>query len=348
MNEILIINIESLIKIFLLTGIAFALGILITPVFTNFLYRHKLGKKIRQMGFDNKTKAPIFYKYHKDKTNTPIMGGLLFLLVTAILTLLFNLNRAETYLPLFTLVAAGAIGAIDDLLNSRGIGPNKGGLRFRTKLIIYILVAAIGAWWFYYKLGFNFIHIPAGNLFGLPYNIEIGWWYIPIFIAVLVATSFSSNQTDGLDGLLGGVMSLCFTAYAIIALVQNHPMLAAFCGTLAGAILAFLWFNIYPARFFMGDTGSFALGMTLAVVAFLTNSVVVLPIIAFVLVLEFISTIVQIFAKQYFGKKVFLSAPIHHHFQALGWAETKIVQRFWIISAISAIIGLAIALIGRG
>lgn len=348
MNEILYIDIDSLIKIFYFTSIAFMLGIILTPAFTEFLYKHRIGKKIRTTGYDDKTKAPVFYSLHKGKENTPTMGGLLIWIVVGVLTLIFNLDRAETYLPLFTLIAAGIIGAFDDILNVKGVGPNNGGLRFRTKLIIYILVASVGAWWFYYKLGWSSIHIPGGNLLGLPYNIELGWWYIPLFIFVLVGTSFASNQTDGLDGLLGGIMGLCFLTFAIIALIRGQAMLAIFCGTLTGAILAFLWFNIYPARFFMGDTGSFALGMTLAVVAFLTNSVLVLPIIAFVLVWEAITTIIQIFSKKFFGKKVWLSVPIHHHYEAKGWPETKVTQRFWIISAICSIIGLAIALIGRG
>lgn len=347
MNEIIYINTNELVKIFLLTGIAFLLSILLTPYLTNFLFKNKLGKKIRQTGFDE-SKAPIFYKLHKSKENTPTMGGLLIWIVAAILTIIFNLNRAETYLPLFTLVFVGFIGAIDDLMNARGVGPNKGGMRFRTKFIIYFVIALIGAWWFYYKLGWSTIHIPGGNIFGLPSDIEIGWWYIPLFVFVLLGTSFSSNQTDGLDGLLGGIMSICFAAYSIIALTRGQFALAAFCGTLTGSILAFLWFNIYPARFFMGDTGSFSLGMTLAVVAFLTNTVLVLPIIALVLVIEALSTIIQIVSKKYFKKKVFLSAPIHHHFQALGWPETKVTQRFWVISAVAAIIGLVIALIGRG
>jgi phospho-N-acetylmuramoyl-pentapeptide-transferase len=209
-------------------------------------------------------------------------------------------------------------------------------------------LALVGAWWFYYKLDFSTIHIPGGNLFGLPYDIELGWWYIPLFVFVLLATSFSANQTDGLDGLLGGVMSICFVAFSIIALAQEQFLLAAFCGTVSGALLAFLWFNIHPARFFMGDTGSFALGMTLAVVAFLTNSVLVLPIIAFILVLEAVTTIVQIISKKYFGKKIFLSAPIHHHLEALGWPETKITERFWVITAVLAVIGVVIAMVGKG
>jgi phospho-N-acetylmuramoyl-pentapeptide-transferase len=342
------ISTNGLVRIFLLTALSFIIAMLWTPLLTNILYKYKMGKKIRETDYSGK-KAPIFHELHKGKENTPIMGGLLIWITVLVLTLLFNLNRAETYLPLFALVSTGIIGAVDDLMNIKGIGPNRGGLRFRSKLILYIIVGLIGAWWFYSKLGWNSIHIPGGNYIHLPYNIELGWWYIPLFVLVVVGTAFSSNQTDGLDGLLGGVMAICFLAYSIIALTQGKIELAIFCGTIMGSLLAFLWFNIHPARFFMGDTGSFALGTTLAVVAFLTNSVVVLPIIAIVLVIEAISTIVQIASKKLRGgKKVFLSAPIHHHFQALGWPETKITERFWVVSAVAAVIGVAIALIGRG
>lgn len=342
------ISLASLIKVFWLTSLSFIIAILFTPFWTDFLYKNRLGKKIRQTGFDQK-KAPVFYSLHKNKENVPTMGGVVIWLTVAIVTLILNLDRAGTWLPLFALVSAGVIGAFDDLLNIRGVGPNRGGLRFRWKLILYTLVAIIGAWWFFSKLGWSQIHIPGGNYFGLPYNIELGWWYIPLFIIVFVGTAFSANETDGLDGLLAGVMMISFGAYTFIALSQGKVELAAFCGTIMGALLAFLWFNIHPARFFMGDTGAFALGTTLAVVAFLTNSVVVLPIIAIVLVIEALSVIIQIVSKKLRGgKKVFLSAPIHHHFEALGWPETKVTMRFWVISAVMAVIGLVIALIGRG
>lgn len=342
------VSIAGLFKFFLLTSLSFILAMIWTPILSDLLYKYKLRKPIRKTALDE-SKAPIYYKLHKGKENTPTMGGLLIWVTAAIVTLVLNFDRAGTWLPLFVLIATGIIGAADDLFNIRGLGSKEGGIRFRHKLILYLVIAAIGAWWFYSKLGWNAIHIPGGNYFGLPYNIELGWWYIPLFMLVVVGTAFSSNQTDGLDGLLGGVMATCFVAYGVIALVQDKPELAAFCGTIAGALLAFLWFNIYPARFMMGDTGSMALGMTLAVVAFLTNSVVVLPIIAFILVIEALSTIIQITSKKLRnGKKVFLSAPIHHHFEALGWPETKVTMRFWVISAIAAVIGLAIALIGRG
>ena len=328
-------------KIFWLTSLSFVIALIWTPLFTDFLYRNRLGKRIRKTGFDAQ-KAPIFYRLHKNKENTPTMGGLLVWVTTAVLTLLFNFSRSGTWLPLFALVVSGIIGAIDDLANARGIGANIGGFRFRTKLIIFLIIAIIGAWWFFFKLGWDIFHVPGiGDFF-------LGWWYIPFFILVIVFMGFAVNETDGLDGLAGGTLAISYAAYGIIALVEGKIALAAFCGTVMGALLAFLWFNIYPARFFMGDTGSMALGVTLGVIAFLTNSVAVLPIIGFIFVLEAASVIIQIISKKLFQKKVFLSAPIHHHLEALGWPETKVTMRFWVISAVMAVIGLMIALIGRG
>lgn len=331
----------SLAKTFWLSTLSFLVAILWTPLFTDFLYKNRLGKKIRQTGFDEKS-APIFYSLHKHKENTPTMGGLLIWITVAVITLVMNLSQARTWLPLFVLVATGLVGAADDLMNIYGIGPNRGGLRFRWKLILYAVIALIGAWWFYSKLGWNVISIP-----GLG-QMEIGAWYIPLFVGVLVFTTFSANETDGLDGLAGGVMASAFAAFGIIAIVQGKPELAAFCGTVLGALMAFLWFNIYPARFFMGDTGAMALGMTLGILAFLTDTVFILPIIGLVLYVEGLSAVVQILSKKLrHGKKIFLSAPIHHHFEAKGWPEPRITMRFWIISAVSAMTGLFVFLVSR-
>lgn len=331
----------ALAKTFWLSTLSFLVAILWTPLFTDFLYKNRLGKRIRQTGFDEK-KAPIFYSLHKHKENTPTMGGLLIWITTAVITLLMNESRAQTWLPLFTLVSTGLVGAADDLMNIFGIGPNSGGLRFRWKLTLYTLIAIAGAWWFYYKLDFSILSIPWVG------QVEIGAWYVPLFIIVLVFTTFSANETDGLDGLAGGVMASCFAAYGIIALLQGKAELAAFCGTILGSLLAFLWFNIYPARFFMGDTGAMSLGMTLGVLAFLTDTVFILPIIALVLWIEGLSAVVQILSKKLRnGKKIFLSAPIHHHFEALGWPEPRITMRFWIISAVTAMVGLFIEAISR-
>ncbi len=331
----------NLAKIFWLTALSFIIAIIWTPLFTDFLYKNRFGKRIRKTGLDEQ-KAPIFYKFHKSKANTPTMGGLLIWVTAVVITILFNLSRAGTWLPIFALVATGIIGAIDDIANIKGIGPHNGGLRFRYKFLIYLAIAAVGAWWFYSKLGWDVFHIPGvGDFF-------LGLWYIPIFIMVIVGLAFSVNETDGLDGLAGGILAIAYGAFGFIALIQGNIALAAFCGTVMGALLAFLWFNIYPARFFMGDTGSMALGMTLGVIAFLTNSVAVLPIIGFIFVIEALSVIIQITSKRLFKKKVFLSAPIHHHLEALGWPESKITMRFWVISAVMAVIGMMIALVGRG
>lgn len=332
----------ALAKTFWLASLSFLVAFLWTPLFTDFLYKNRLGKRIRQTSSLDEKKAPIFYSFHKHKENTPTMGGLLIWITTAAVTLLMNLSRAQTWLPLFALVATGLVGAADDLLNIYGIGPNRGGMRFRLKIVLYTLIALVGAWWFYSKLGWNVLSIPGVG------PVEIGAWYIPLFVAVIVFTTFSANEADGLDGLLAGMMASAFAAFGIIALIQGKAELAAFCGTILGSLLAFLWFNIYPARFFMGDTGAMALGMTLGVLAFLTDTVLILPIIALMLYVEGFSAAIQILSKKFRnGKKVFLSAPIHHHYQAIGWEEPKITMRFWVISAVAAMLGLFIYLVSR-
>ena len=324
-------------QVSLFVTVAFIIAFLLAPILTGFLDRNRIGKRLRQHGIDGK-EAPIFAKLHANKAGTPVMGGLLFWITTAVLTFIFNLDRRETWLPLFVLIGAGIIGAIDDLLNVFGKGTNGGGLRLRDKFVIYAAIAVVGAWWFYFKLGFNSIGIPH---FG---TYAIGWWYIPLFIATLIFTSFSVNQTDGLDGLAGGVSMIAFFVFTFIALAQGKEHLAIFCACMLGSLLAFLWFNINPARFFMGDTGSMALGMVLPVLAFLTNSVVLLPFILIIPFLEGISTVIQIISKKVFHRKVFLVAPLHHHFEALGWPEPKVTMRFWVIAAMGAAIGLMLAL----
>lgn len=335
--ELIKIYIPDLTRLLWLSVLSFLIAIAWTPVFTNFLYKNKLGKRIRES-----KNAPIMAALHAKKAGTPTMGGILIWVTTALLTVIFNLERSATWLPLFCLVATGIVGAFDDLMNIRGQGPNGGGMRFRDKFLLYAAIATTGAWWFYTKLGWNSIHIPG---FG---DYIIGAWYIPIFIITLVWMAFASNETDGLDGLAGGIFALAYLAYAIIALSQGKVELAAFCGTVMGALLAFLWFNIPPARFFMGDTGSMALGLTLGVIAFLTNSIIVLPIITMIFTIEGLSFIIQFLSKKIRKKKIFLSSPIHHHFEALGWPEYKITMRFWIIGAVSTIAGLVIALLGAG
>ena len=280
------------------------------------------------------------------------MGGVLIWGTVFFLTFLFwlvdvigdgtifsNLNfltRGETLLPLGALVASALVGMGDDLLGIFKIGPNGGGLKVRHRLIMYTIIAVFGAWWFFIKLDWDLVHIP----FVGDYNV--GLWYIPIFIFVLVATAFSTNETDGLDGLAGGILLIAFAAYGAIAFSQGKMDLAAFCGVIIGALVAFLWFNIYPAKFFMGDTGAMSLGITLGIIAMLTNYFMLLPLIFFIPVMESLSVIIQVLSKKIRGKKVFLSAPIHHHFQGKGWPETTVTMRFWIINGVAAVIGLVL------
>ncbi len=343
---------DAMLKIFSLAGISFIVAMFLTPVLSGYLYRYKAGKQIRADG-----DTPVFTGLHEKKKGTPTMGGILIWFTTLSLAVLFwildralgldffhNLNfltRQQTLLPLGALFASAMLGLLDDYLGIRGIGTKGGGLRMRYKLLLYTLVALVGAYWFYYKLEFDVLRVPG---FG---DITIGAWYIPLFIFVVIATSFSVNETDGLDGLAGGVMATSFFAYGVIAFLQGRFELASLAAVIGGSLMAFLWFNIHPARFFMGDTGSMSLGTVLAVMAFLTNSIIVLPIIGIVLVIESLSVIVQITSKRLFGKKVFYSAPIHHHFEALGWPETKVTMRLWVIAGVGAVIGLAVNLIGK-
>ncbi len=341
------------IKLFLLAALSFIVAFLWTPLLTHFLYKYKLGKQIR-----TSDKAPVFSQLHQKKSGTPSMGGLLVWVTTLALALVFSilayyfdgifgqfnfLSRSQTLLPLGALVAAALVGLFDDYLNVRKIGPYGGGLSVRYRLIVYTAIAAVVAYWFFYRLEWDFIRIP------FLATIHIGWWFIPFVIFVVVATAFSVNEIDGLDGLSGGTLLIAFASYGAISFAQGRFDLAVFCGVIVGALLAFLWFNITPARFFMGDTGAMSLGVTLAIIAVLTNTVFLLPIIGFMFVVESASVIIQVASKKLRnGKKVFLSAPIHHHFEAIGWPEAKVVMRFWVISAVTAVIGLVIFLTDRG
>ncbi|MDP2944345.1 MAG: phospho-N-acetylmuramoyl-pentapeptide-transferase, partial [bacterium] len=317
------------------------------------LYKYKLGKKIRRGG-----ETPIFSELHAHKEGTPTMGGvliwgtvLIFILGFSLLNNLFPgsifqhlnfLSRSETLLPLGALIISALIGLFDDWLDVRGKGVlGGGGLKMRHRLLIYVLIAIAGALWFYYKLDWTVFHIPFLG------NFEIGGWYIPIFIFIIVATSFSVNETDGLDGLAGGTLAIAFAAYGVIAFILGRYELATFCGVIIGALLAFLWFNIPPARFYLGDTGSMSLGVTLGIIAMLTNNSLLLIFIGLIFLLESLSVIIQVLSKKFRGRKVFLSAPIHHHYQAKGWPEAKVVMRFWVIAGIGSAIALMIFLLDQ-
>ena len=337
----------ELAKISILTVLAFAFALLNTPLLTTFLYRKKLGKNIR-----NDKDTPLFSQMHAKKQGTPTMGGILVwgtvvflisffwfahrILGIEQLSFLNFLSRKETLLPIGAFLGASLVGLLDDWLDVKKMGPSGRGLRFRFKIWLYALVAAIGAWWFYFKLDFSTVKIP---FFG---SFDFGVWFIPFFILAITAVSFAVDLTDGLDGLAGGTLMIAFFAYGVIAFTQGKTDLAALAGVVCGSLLAFLWFNIYPARFFMGDTGAMGLGVLLAIIAFLTNSVFLLAFFGFIFMIEAGSTLIQMFSKKVFGKKLLLSSPLHHHFEALGWPETKVTMRFWIISAVMAIVGMII------
>lgn len=336
---------EELIKIFIIATSAFLIAFILAPWLIRFLIAVKMGKSIRLAN-----EAPVYAKLHQKKQGTPTMGGILVwvtvLLVTIIpffIPFLRNLNflsRSQTLLPLGALIASAIVGLIDDYLNVRRIGAHGGGIRGRHRLLIYTAIALFGALWFFYKLDWDIIRMP---FFG---NFELNWWYIPVFIFIIVATSFSTNESDGLDGLAGGLLLSAFAAYGAIAFAQGKYDLATFCAVIAGALLAFLWFNVNPARFFLGDTGAMSLGVTLGIVAMLTNYSLLLPIICFPFVVESLSVIIQLTSKKLRnGKKVFRSSPLHHHLEAIEWTEPQIVMRFWMVSAVSAIIGLILALV---
>jgi phospho-N-acetylmuramoyl-pentapeptide-transferase len=346
-------DIFSIIKILTLAAAGFVIAIVATPILTHFLYKYRFGTKIRDEG-----KTPIFTSLHKKKEGTPTMGGILIWATVAFLIVgvwiltkwlgpdsIFSdfnfLSRKQTLLPLGILVFAAIVGLIDDFIEVSKIGGQGKGLKMRQRLIIYTIIAAIGAYWFYFKLDWDLIHIPFIG------DFNIGLWYVPIFLFIIIATAFSVNETDGLDGLSGGILLVAFSSYAVISYSQGRLELATFCGAIVGALLAFLWFNIYPARFFMGDTGSMSLGITLGVIAMLTNSLFFLPFIAFIPLIESLSVIIQMVSKRFRHKKVFLSAPIHHHFEGKGWPETKVTMRFWIIAGVIAVIGLILFFINN-
>lgn len=355
-------EVVNVIKVMVTGVIAFGVAFFITPFWINFLYKYKIGIKIKKKGVQG-DKLQYVNILHANKSGTPSAGGVVIWASVAILVFASHyifpyiatlldidfiarldfLSRKHTYLPLFALVSAGVLGLFDDVMSVRGWGSNKGGgMRFAMRFWWLFAIAGLGAWWFYSKLGWDYLHIPGMG------DVNVDVWYIPIFIFVILFSAISSNETDGLDGLNGGVLAMAFMAFALIAFFQNKVNLAAFCVAIGGALMAFLWFNIYPARFIMGDTGAVSLGTTLGVVAMLTDSALILFIIVFIYVLESGSVVIQLFFKRFLGRKFFFAAPIHHHFEVMGWPEPKITMRAWIFTAMTAGLGVIIGIIGMG
>ncbi len=347
----------NVIKVVFPSILTFCIGIAITPFLTSFFYKHQMWKK-NPRSQSNTSEA--FTKVHNTagELSTPRIGGVIIWLsvgLTVFLIYIFSwlfdhslfdklnfFSRSQTVVPLGTLFLASLIGLSDDLLQIYGQGSYaKDNISYRKiKIILVTLIGLSISSWFYFKLDMNTIHIPFGS------DIFIGLWFIPLFMLVTLAV-FSSSVIDGIDGLSGGVLACIFTAYSIIAFVQDRIDIATLCAVIAGGTLAFLWFNLPPARFYMGETGMLGLCVTLSVIAFLTNSVLLLPIIAFPLVITSLSVIIQIISYKFFNKhRVFKVSPLHHHFEAIGWSKEKVVMRYWILSVVFAIIGAIAVLVG--
>lgn len=353
----------DLIKVFTPAILAFVIGIGITPVLTHYLYEHRMWKKkAGKVSLDGK-ETPFFNKLHETRdTGTPRLGGLViwfssavsilgvygvaqFLSSSDVLAKLDFLSRDQTWIPLSALLIGGIIGFIDDLFEIRGTGDHvSGGLSLRKRLLLVGAIGLLTGMWFYFKLDVSTIGFPY---FGF---LTLGYFIIPLFALVAIGV-YSGGIIDGIDGLAGGIFAVIFGAYGVIAFFQHQINLSAFCAALVGAILAFLWFNIPPARFYMSETGSMALTLTLTIVAFMTDALgegkglFVLPIIAFPLLVTSLSVIAQMVWKRFLGRKLFLIAPLHHHFEALGWPAYKVTMRYWILGVVVAIIGVIVALV---
>lgn len=352
----------TLIKVFLPTALAFAIGIALTPLISGYLYRYRAWKKKAGKGNGyGGGGTPLFDQLHRERdTNTPRLGGIVIWLsvfLTVFVLFLFQwlwpdsafgklnfLSRSQTWLPLFALLVGAIVGLIDDIFTIRGDGKHfAGGLPLSQRLIVVGATALLSAWWFYDKL-----EVESISLLGFG-QWHLGVWFIPAFAFVAVCV-YMSSVIDGIDGLAGGVFMFIFAAYAGIGLWQNQVDIAAFSATVAGGILAFLWFNIPPARFYMSETGVMALTMALTVVAFMTDvlgegeGVSLLPIVGFLLVATVAANTAQILGKRLFGRKLLLIAPLHHHFEALGWPAYKVTMRYWILGFVFAVIGLVVAI----
>lgn len=347
----------DIIKVFLPATLTFLVGIFLTPRFTYFFYKYKLWKKVSRK--DNvDAMSPAFLALHneKDETSTPRVGGLIVWFSVFVTTVILwavarfvpgdtatkfdYVSRSQTWLPFAGLVLGGLVGLFEDFVEIFGKKDTASAQGISSKYLVAIIVTigAITGLWFFSKLGVSTVHIPFDG------DIDLGVLFVPFFAIVMLGV-FSSRVIDGIDGLAAGVLSIVFASYAVIAFFEHQIDLAAFSAVISGGILAFLWFNIPPARFYMGETGMLALSLALTIIVFLTGEVLLLIIVGLPLVITSLSSAIQIFSKKYFHKKVFKIAPLHHHFEAIGWSRAKITMRYWIISLVCAIIGIVVALI---
>lgn len=348
--------ISDVVRVLVPAGLAFGVGIACTPILAYYLYKYKAWKKTGgKVAYDGNA-AEVFNSLHTaNEVRAPRFGGVVVwgsvAIVTIALVTLAKLNptplteqldflsRSQTWVPITTLLVGALIGFIDDLYI---VTPGGSGLRLRYRLILVALLSLFIGWWFYDKLDVTSINIPLGD------PIYLGILIVPFFIALSLAF-FAGGVIDGIDGLSGGVFAAIFASYAVIAFAQNQIDLAALCATIVGGLLAFVWFNIPPARFYMSDTGTMALTLAIPPIAFLTDSlgegvgVAVLPIIGGILVVTVASVILQLIWKKIFGRKLLRIAPLHHHFEAIGWQPEKVVMRYWVLSIVLAFLGVIIA-----
>jgi phospho-N-acetylmuramoyl-pentapeptide-transferase len=315
-----------------LGAIAFALTVIWGEPLLRILRHFRVGKQIRVDGPQS----------HHSKLGTPTMGGLLIVVPVLFMTLVLNTVQilGRTFLgrsvlvPLAVMVAFALLGAVDDIRGLQGKP-----MRARVKFLLQIILALLTAIVLRYVLEVPSLYVP-----GIGADIELGFWYVPIAAFVIVSSTNAMNITDGLDGLAGIIAATAFAAYAMIAALQGQVFLMRFCFTLVGVLFAFLWYNAHPAELFMGDTGSIAIGALLGVVALMTAQWALLPVIAVIPVAETASDLLQIaYFKWTKGKRLFKMAPLHHHFELLGWSETQVVQRFWLIALLAAMVGIALA-----
>jgi phospho-N-acetylmuramoyl-pentapeptide-transferase len=347
----------DVIKIIVPEAIAFTVGIIITPLVAGLLYKYNMWKKqsVRK-SIDGQSTTITSLLHNDEERKTPRMGGIVVwgsvsitIIILWLLSLIFPtdttgklnfLSRNQTWLPFFTLIGGALCGLIDDYLVCRGEGTYMGGgLSLRARLLFVFLLSTLGAWWFYVKLTMDTVHIPFWG------DVTLGILFVPFFIIMFIGI-YSGGIIDGVDGLAGGVFAIIYSAYAIIALVNGQIDLAAYASVVVGGLLAFLWFNIPPARFFLSETGTMALTTSLVVVAFLTKAVIPLLVIALLLIVTSASSLIQILSKKYRGKKVFIVAPLHNHLLMIGWPKPKVTMRYWVLGMILAALGIIVALIG--
>lgn len=332
--------------------LGFILALALTPVYTHFAYKYKFWKKQRTEDTGGQ-KLEVFTKLHQykfaGKRVFPTMAGIVSVIAILLITFLFNWSRSQTWLLAAALFGGAFLGLIDDLINVFGVNilrvgflKDKGaaGLRAPVKFLMLTALGLFLGWFFYYKLGISAIDVPWGT------PIEVGVWIIAIFAFAVVATGNAVNITDGLDGLAGGLLAMAYVTFGVIAVLQGHHGIAAFCWTTAGVLMAYLWFNIFPARFMMGDVGSFAFGAALGVVAMELGCFLLLPIICGVFVIEAGSSLIQIVCKKLFKHRIFPSTPIHQTLLLKWGSETKVVSRLWIIGAALSMVGLMLAISG--